>query len=236
MKYAHLLQHSTQDAVEEHVKQGSSYEVPPILKDYLYIATLACTARDRGQLEGALTQIMEDDTQWRGFLELKTSAILQAPLFNFAYGVLWSLKFRFSMLPVHRPGMRRIPVDYDEKDLLLRSCYSIFYIMSGVQYTDPGNTLLLEGWQHLVPVKISIPQSVNAELINSCPIMAADRGLMQMSQSVVDYCLAVVMPKRPLTSKTSPRRRASLSALHDMRAKPRSPLKPPCHCERRLFL
>ncbi|KAH9932901.1 uncharacterized protein B0H18DRAFT_671060 [Fomitopsis serialis] len=248
MMCAHL-QHATPEAVDEHAKQGSSYELSPILKKYVYIATLAGTAPDRGQLEGALRKTM-NDMQWHGFLELKLSAILRAPLCTLAYGALWSLKFRCSMFPLHRPLLRRIPANYVGKDTLLRSCYSVFYMISDVQITDPETTLPLEGQQKLVPIKIPIPQSVNADLINryrflsslwhfqSCPVMAADEGLMQMSQSVVDYCLAVVMPKRPLTSKTSRRRRASLSALHDMRleAKPRFPLKPPCHCERRLFV
>lgn len=60
-----------------------------------------------------------------------------------------------------------------------------------------------------------------------CPVIAADQGLMKMSQTLLDRCLAIAMPDRPLTSKTSRPRRASLSTVQDIRARPRPPRKLP---------
>ncbi|KAH9914308.1 uncharacterized protein B0H18DRAFT_1045935, partial [Fomitopsis serialis] len=160
-----------------------------------------------------------------------------------------SLQFRTAMF--YFAPLRRVAVDDvddHQKNMVIRTCYCTFSVWSGVPIAIPERIPRLEGERPLVPVKIPILQGVNADLIiryryllilwqfQKYPIVAADQGLMKITQLILDSCLAIAMPDRPLTSKTSRQRRASFSALQDIRSKPRLPLKPPCHCERRLMI
>lgn len=247
LKHVYLLQRATPDAVEEHAKQGSSYEIPHTLKGYLCVARLNRSDPEK-LLEEALRGL-DDDMKLGEALGPNANAVLRFPLSSNFFGVVWSVQFRISLLPF--AFLRLVPVDdVDDcrKDIVIRACYRTFSVLFGVPIAIPERRLRLEGEHPLVPVRIPIPQGINADLVTrykylsciwelqSCPILAADQGLKKMTQSMLDSCLAIAMPDRPLTSKASRQRRASFSAFQDIRARPRLPLKPPCHCERRLLL
>jgi len=246
LKYTHLLQHATPEAVGKHVKQGLRYEIRPILKGYLHVIRMTCTGPNHALSEDAMTELVENETTRRELSGLKASPTLQAPLASLARAVSWSRLFRTSMLPLAESDLPLVPTSHGEKDMITRGFYVHFYVISDLQ--DTISRLTDQPRRRLVPVEIPFPQAVNVDLINrykflsilwrlqSCPILAADQGLMTMTQSMLDSCLAIAMPDRPLTSTTSRRRRASFSALQDIRASPRLPLKPPCHCERRLMV
>ncbi|KZT69132.1 hypothetical protein DAEQUDRAFT_277574 [Daedalea quercina L-15889] len=106
---------------------------------------------------------------------------------------------------------------------------------------------IYEGPQR-TPVPVPLPNAVNADLVNryrfvailwqfqSYPVVAGEQGLKDMSQSLLDRCVAVSMPNRPLTCQTLPgrRRRASISAMRNTETRPRPTYLPPCHCEQML--
>ncbi|KAH9932870.1 uncharacterized protein B0H18DRAFT_984364, partial [Fomitopsis serialis] len=218
-----------------------------MLKGYLRATRMTCTGPNAALSRHAITELVEDETKRRELLP-KASATLRPPLTSFAFAVSWCLQFHTSMLPLAESDIRRVPTSESEgqKDVIMRACYVNFYVISRPSLRD--TLLWLKEQPYFVPVKIPFPKALNADLINrykflsilwrlqSCPILAADQGLMTMTQSMLDSCLAIAMPDRPLTSTTSRRRRASFSALQDIRARPRLPLKPPCHCERRLMV
>ncbi|KZT69155.1 hypothetical protein DAEQUDRAFT_279812 [Daedalea quercina L-15889] len=244
LKHVHLLQRGTPEAVEEHVKGGSTFEVPPLLQGYLQIAKLTRAGRSQTSYDGVLSE----GAKSRELLASgsKASVMLQPAQAAQAFAVLWCLQVRLSLLSL--VPLRLVPLGDDRADLILRVCYGKLYVMAAVQHVSTALAKQLDGKQPLVPIPVPMPPGLNADQVNrfslvwlvwqfrGCPIVAADKGLMEMTESLLDRSLAISIPDRPLTSKTAPRRRASFSAVQDLQAKPRPPYRPSCRCERRLWV
>ncbi|KZT69148.1 hypothetical protein DAEQUDRAFT_279559 [Daedalea quercina L-15889] len=187
-----------------------------------------------------------------------THAVLQMDFSSYSSAVLWSLQFRHYTITPFAPLFRRIPPGSQSGDALLRAAYGALYILGQLHVEAssakpfPHRAIECYGNRPLVPFPVLVPQAVNPDLIarydlirmlwqfQSYPIILADKGLMEMSQSLLDRFVAISMPDRPLTCKVPPgrtqRRRASFSAVQEVRAKPRPSYRQPCHCDRRLFV
>ncbi|EPT02085.1 hypothetical protein FOMPIDRAFT_1015436 [Fomitopsis schrenkii] len=246
LKHVHLLWRGTPELIEEHVKGGEARVVPPMLNYYVQVSRLVPRGNGRPPLDVVFKELGYKSRR-HALIEYGHNGALQPTLMRYAFAVVFCVQFCLVMeptLPLLRLWTPQTYYYNDSPNMILVASYVNWYFL----FDTTTRTVPRSENDPLLPVPISLPNGVNADLIarykfleilwkyQKLPVVASDQGLQEMSQVLLDMCVKISMPHRkpPVSEQGSRRRRVSFSEFQDIKAIPRPSYVPHCLCEKRL--